>query len=81
MEVNEILIALSPISEMLEADGYELGVESIAADRLALNISATGNACEECLIPKASFEAIVRKYLEEQGLHPQIETTYPAELP
>ena len=72
--------ALAPIVTMLQADGYGLSVD-IVPDALRVAVSAGPDACEECLVPKPVFEAVLRSTLEKAGIAlgpTTIDLTYPA---
>jgi hypothetical protein len=72
--------ALSPLSQALAADGYELGVELIDTHAVRLDIKATESACEECLVPKQLFAAMAGKRLQDaSGTEWTVEVVYPAE--
>jgi len=77
--VTSVEEALSPVSEMLAADGYRLTVSSDDRAVAHVTISAGPEACEECLAPKAVVEAIILKNLEENGLSTTVELEYPNE--
>ena len=74
--------ALDGIRMMLEADGYELGVE-VAAGRLLLQVVATPEACAECLVPKDLMTQMALAMLADQGLPVapgDVRLDYPADL-
>ena len=72
--------ALSPLSQALAADGYELGVEVLDVHAVRLDIKATESACEECLVPKELFAAMAGKRLQDaSGATWAVEVVYPAE--
>ena len=51
-------VALRPLADSLEADGYSLAVES-AAEGLVLSVAAGPAACAECLVPKSLLHGMV----------------------
>jgi hypothetical protein len=59
--------ALDPLRQMLAADGYDLGL-SLGDSTLVVDITATPEACEDCLVPAATIEAIMRSHLQKAGL-------------
>jgi hypothetical protein len=67
---------LATIRTSLEADGYRLDVEE-RGERLAASVSATEQACEDCLVPKDLMKAMMEQAL---GVPAQaIDLTYPGE--
>jgi hypothetical protein len=69
--------ALAAIRTGLEADGYALQARELENDRLEIEISATPEACEDCLVPKPVMTQIVASTL---NLAPgQIQLRYPGE--
>ena len=72
--------ALSPLSQALAADGYELQVELLDTNAVRLDIKATESACEECLVPKELFAQMAGKRLQDaSGAQWNVEVVYPAE--
>lgn len=71
---------LTPFVNALEADGYHLGVESIADRVLAVRVEASAEACEECLVPKGIMAAILKDALSGAVVIDSVRITYPAEL-
>ena len=70
---------LSPVVEMLQADGYDLDVSVSGAD-VRLVVSAGPEACAECLVPPPVFTGIVRTTLQRAGYSvgpERISLTYP----
>ena len=70
--------ALTPMTETLAADGYILTVEPASAG-LILNVSATPEACAECLVPKDLFRTMAEMALRDGGVavNGDIEIIYP----
>jgi hypothetical protein len=69
---------LLALRSALSADGYELDVRH-ADDRVAVRISATPAACEDCLVPKPMMRGILGKAL---GVgEDSIDITYPNDDP
>ena len=50
------------LRQALESDGYRLDLEE-RAGRLVASISATPDACEDCLVPKPVMLAMIEKAL------------------
>jgi hypothetical protein len=59
--------ALEDMRAMLEHDGYLLDV-GIDRGRLVLSISATPDACAECLVPKDLLTSVAVDMLGKAGL-------------
>jgi hypothetical protein len=59
--------ALAPLAEATRLDGFELDIRA-EADGLLLTVSATPEACAECLVPKAVFRGMIAHALEGGGL-------------
>jgi hypothetical protein len=51
--------ALAPLRTTLAADGYGLELAS-AGSRLVLSVTAGGNACADCLVPKDMMLRLIR---------------------
>ena len=65
--MQDAAAALAPLADALRADGYELTVEQVAPD-LQLTVSATPDACAECLVPKAIFKDMAAMALKDHGV-------------
>jgi hypothetical protein len=61
--------ALSQLAEAMQADGYILTVEQGPAE-LRLTVTATEDACAECLVPKAMFKTMAESVLADAGVAP-----------
>jgi hypothetical protein len=72
MTVNED--GLSALRSALQADGYLLDVQQLG-DRVAVRISATPDACADCLVPEPVMRGILGKALHVGESH--IDITYP----
>jgi hypothetical protein len=59
--------ALEGLRSMLAADGYDLGI-ALADERLVLEVTATADACADCLVPPATMETIMRGALQRAGV-------------
>lgn len=53
---------LATVRAALEADGYRLDVRE-EGDRLGARVSATPDACEDCLVPKRIMRAMLQQAL------------------
>jgi hypothetical protein len=57
---------LAPLRSMLAADGYALGVDLSADGRtVVLDITATADACAECLAPATVIASVARSCLAD----------------
>lgn len=65
---------LTGIRTSLEADGYAIDVEE-AGGRVGVVISATPEACAECLVPPAIMVSILEQALKVPAA--SIDLTYP----
>jgi hypothetical protein len=59
--------ALAPLADALQADGYVLTVAQVPPD-LELTVTATPDACAECLVPKAMFQQMAATTLKDSGV-------------
>ena len=72
--------ALGPLAQALAADGYELNVEVTQDQAVRLDVRATENACEECLVPKELFASMAEKRLSDaSGESWKVEVVYPVD--
>ncbi len=55
--------ALGSLRRTLEADGYRLHVREDQGGRVAVRISATPDACADCLVPKPLLRSILHRAL------------------
>jgi hypothetical protein len=62
------------LASSLRADGYDLAIDSLG-DRIAVVVSATPQACEDCLVPKDLMRGILAQALSVAG--DMIDITYP----
>ncbi|MGH8981555.1 MAG: hypothetical protein ACRDWE_11155 [Acidimicrobiales bacterium] len=67
---------LASIRTSLEADGYAIDVTE--GDRIAVVISATPDACAECLVPESVMVPILEHSLKVPG--DLIDLTYPTDV-
>ena len=81
LDLQAVERAVAGSRESLGESGFAMEV----AERdggLLVTVRALPDACEECLVPKAVFQAILGRELQEAGLPvPPIEVTYPVEVP
>jgi len=71
--------ALSPLTDALALDGYELVATELGGLSARIEVVATGAACPDCLIPREMFTAMVLDRL--RGDAPgawSVEVVYPA---
>jgi hypothetical protein len=73
MNYSERTVALAA---SLEADGYHMAIDE-AGSRLAVVITASPEACEDCLVPKDLMRGILAQSLGVEG--DTIDITYPAD--
>jgi hypothetical protein len=62
------------LASTLEADGYHMAIEGDEA-RVSVVITASPEACEDCLVPKDLMRGILSQALEVPG--ETIDITYP----
>ncbi len=72
-------VQLDSLRESLEADGYDLRVDSLEGGRLTLSILANDGACEECLVPKPIMIELVKQALEDQSPVAEVVLHYPTD--
>jgi hypothetical protein len=65
------------LASTLEADGYHMAIEEDGA-RLSVIITASPEACEDCLVPKDLMRGILSQALEVPG--ETIDITYPRDV-
>jgi hypothetical protein len=75
-----VVDALEPLADALLADGYELRATQTAERAARVEVVPTADACEDCLVPRDVFGAIIRTRLAEvlSGTW-QVEVIYPAD--
>jgi hypothetical protein len=74
MNYSERTVALA---QSLEADGYHMAIDE-ADSRVAVVITASPEACEDCLVPKDLMRGILSQSLGIDGA--TIDITYPADV-
>jgi len=62
-DVQAVEHALAGLRTGVQADGYDLHVESVEDGVASVRIVAGPNACEECLVPKAIMTGTIRMSL------------------
>lgn len=67
---------LASIRTSLEADGYAIDVTD--GERVTVVISATPDACAECLVPESVMRPILEHSLKVPG--DRIDLTYPTDV-
>lgn len=80
--LDAISDALGSIREALEADGYALTVGG-TQELVELEVSATPEACAECLVPKHLFEMMAVSALAEHDLNlssDKLRVVYPLDI-
>ena len=71
-------LALAPIIEALEADGYSAVLRE-EPGVVYVRITAGPAACEDCLSPREIMQPIIVNVLRQNGLTHRLELTYPGE--
>ena len=74
MNYSERTVALA---QSLEADGYHMAIDGDES-RVSVIITATPEACEDCLVPKDLMRGILSNALGVSG--DTIDIRYPADL-
>jgi hypothetical protein len=70
---NVLEDALQPLRAMLAADGYALATSDGEGGRVVvLDVTATPDACAECLAPPAVIASVARSCLSDSALGPDI---------
>ena len=65
------------LASTLEADGYHMAIDGDEA-RVSVVITASPEACEDCLVPKDLMRGILAQALEVPG--ETIDITYPKDV-
>lgn len=65
---------IKPLADSLATDGYAMDVTE-AGSRIAVVITASPDACEDCLVPKDFMRGILANALGADGA--AIDITYP----
>lgn len=66
--------ALADLRKGLQADGYDLRVETFDNARLQVGILALDGSCEDCLVPHHVMEVMIKAAVPSAE---QVELTYP----
>ena len=69
---------LAGLQRGFRADGYELQVDEVTGDHAAISIVPGPNACEDCLVPKTTLEAILLRAVDASGIR-RITLRYPSD--
>ena len=81
LDLEAVQRAVAGSRESLGESGFAMDL----AERdggLVVTVRALPDACEECLVPKPVFQAILARELADAGLSvPPIAVTYPVEVP
>ena len=67
LSIERIQDALHPLREAMAYDGYELTLQQRHAGYI-LQVGATQDACQECLVPKEVFLVSVTQAFEDAGI-------------
>lgn len=68
-ELADLEKALEPLRAMLGADGYALSASRSEGGRaILLDVTATPDACEECLAPPAVIASVARSCLSDASV-------------
>jgi hypothetical protein len=69
----ELEQALQPLRSMLAADGYALATSDSADGRgIVLDVTATPEACAECLAPASVIASVARSCLADSAVAPGV---------
>jgi hypothetical protein len=63
------------LAASLRADGYDMAIDEVGDSRISVVVSATPEACEDCLVPKDLMRGILSQALGVEG--GTIDITYP----
>jgi hypothetical protein len=69
--------ALAGLRTGIQADGYDLQVESVDNGVVRVRIVAGPNACEECLVPKSIMTGTIRMSLRGLPEITSVQLAYP----
>ncbi|KAA9163990.1 hypothetical protein FPZ12_008165 [Amycolatopsis acidicola] len=72
--------ALAGMAQGLEADGYTLDASWVGDSSVRLQVGATADACEDCLVPQHVMSRMAASLLGQAGVsveETQIEVVYP----
>jgi hypothetical protein len=65
--MDQLLEALKPIRETLNADGADLKIEA-DGDKIRLEIVVSEQTCVECLLPEPVTRTIIEGQLSQSGI-------------
>lgn len=81
LDLESVRRATAGSREGLLASGFELDCSDGPGGALRFTIRALPDACDECLVPKPVFTAILQQELKDAGLTVGgIELVYPVEV-
>jgi hypothetical protein len=70
---QELEQALEPLRSMLAADGYALATsDSQDGSAIVLDVTATPEACAECLAPASVIASVARSCLADSSIAPGV---------
>jgi hypothetical protein len=68
LDLNAVSAAITGTRDSLAASGYAIDCAEDQPGALTLTVRALDGACEECLVPKPIFSAILAQELAEGGI-------------
>jgi hypothetical protein len=74
---NNIVDALTPLIQALEADGYSAEIGE-GAGVISFKIVAGPDACVDCLSPRVIMEPTIIHVLRQAGFDQALELSYPS---
>jgi hypothetical protein len=80
VRITDVEQALARVTDTLASDGYALVVTAADDSVVRIDIRATADACEECLVPQEVLTSILRHKLTEAlpaSHDSRIDLTYP----
>ena len=80
LDLDTVSRAIGGTRESLAASNYAIDCAEPRDGALVFTVRALDGACEECLVPKAVFTAILEQELADGGIAAsEIEVRYPLE--
>jgi hypothetical protein len=77
VSMDQLIEALKPISETLNADGADLKIDT-DGDKIRLEILVSEKTCVECLLPEPITRTIIERQLSQSGIaFESLEIIYP----
>jgi hypothetical protein len=77
LNVQSVEQALAPLRTGVQADGFDLMVESVQDGVARVRVLAGPSACEECLVPKSIMSSTIRRSLRTLPEIRQVDLRYP----